>query len=77
MPGFGRKPRPLEGFLFPATYDFLARTTSAQLVHAQLQAFAENWQHLDLAYARSKNLTEYDVLTIASMPRGIPALRRL
>jgi hypothetical protein len=24
IPGFGRKRRPLEGFLFPATYDFLA-----------------------------------------------------
>ena len=65
--GFGAKAHPLEGFLFPATYDFLAQTTSAQLVHAQLQAFAVNWQHVDLAYARSKNLTAYDVLTIASM----------
>jgi UPF0755 protein len=67
MPGFGRKPRPLEGFLFPATYDFTARTTSRQLVTAQLAAFRENWSQLDLRYARSKNLTPYDVLIIASM----------
>ena len=56
-----------EGFLFPATYDFLARTTSSQLARDQVQAFCRNWRTLDLRYARSKNLTPYDVLTIASM----------
>jgi UPF0755 protein len=65
VPGFGR--HPLEGFLFPATYQFTARTTSAQLVAAQLRAFRKNWRAINLAYARSKNLTPYDVLTIASM----------
>jgi UPF0755 protein len=65
--GFGRKRRPLEGFLFPATYDFLANTTSAQLVRAQLQAFQRNWGSVNLSYARSKNLTPYDVLIIASL----------
>jgi len=63
--GFGR--RPLEGFLFPATYDFTARTTSAQLAAKQLEAFRRNWSKLNLGYARSKNLTPYDVLIIASM----------
>jgi UPF0755 protein len=63
--GFGR--RPLEGFLFPATYQFTARTTSAQLVAAQLRAFRRNWRTINLAYAHSKNLTPYDVLIIASM----------
>ncbi len=67
QPGFGAKRYPLEGFLFPATYDFTRRTTSAQLVAAQLKAFRTNWAKVDLAYARSKNLTPYDVLTIASM----------
>jgi UPF0755 protein len=65
--GFGPKRRKLEGFLFPATYDFLARTTSAQLVRAQLQAFQRNWRGVNLSYARSKNLTPYDVLIIASL----------
>ncbi len=65
--GFGSAKRPLEGFLFPATYDFLAKTTSAQLVKAQLAAFHANWKTVNLAYARSKNLTPYDVLVIASM----------
>ena len=65
IPGFGR--RPLEGFLFPATYPFTARTTSGELMAAQLKAFRKNWATINLAYARSKNLTAYDVLTIASM----------
>ena len=66
-PGFGSRPLPLEGFLFPATYDFVPRTTSAQLAAEQLDAFRSNWAKLNLRYARSKNLTPYDVLIIASM----------
>lgn len=62
-----RKRRSLEGFLFPATYEFDARTTSRQLVADQLETFARNWRKVDLRYARSKNLTPYDVLVIASM----------
>jgi UPF0755 protein len=65
--GFGSKKRNLEGFLFPATYDFLPGTTSAQLVQDQLDAFRVNWKRVDLSAARRKNLTPYDVLTIASM----------
>jgi uncharacterized YceG family protein len=65
--GFGSKRLPLEGFLFPATYDFTAHSTSAQLVQQQLKAFRQDWAQLDLSYARSKNLTPYDVLIIASM----------
>jgi uncharacterized YceG family protein len=57
----------LEGFLFPATYDFVRATTSPQLVQNQLQAFCDNWSQVNLRYARSKNLTDYDVLVIASM----------
>jgi UPF0755 protein len=65
VPGFGR--HPLEGFLFPATYQFTARTTSPQLVNNQVATFLRNWKSINLAYARSKNLTPYDVLIIASM----------
>jgi UPF0755 protein len=64
---FGAKRYPLEGFLFPATYDFLPSTTSKQLAGKQLTAFERNWRQLDLSYAKSKNLTPYDVLIIASM----------
>ncbi len=66
LAGDGKR-RSLEGFLFPATYEFLPTTTSAQLVRKQLTAFRRVWAKLDLRYARSKNLTRYDVLIIASM----------
>src|SRR4029077_9296778 len=55
IPGFGAKKLPLEGFLFPDTYDFDRTSTSAQLVQAQLDEFASKWSTLDLEYARSKN----------------------
>ena len=78
--GFGAKKLPLEGFLFPDTYNFDRKSTTAQLVSAQLQEFASKWKTVNLSYARSKNLTPYDVLTIASMIEGevqAPSERRL
>jgi UPF0755 protein len=63
----GGRPPHLEGFLFPATYQFTKRTTTRQIVNAQLAAFRKNWAKVNLRYARSKNLTPYDVLIIASM----------
>lgn len=67
VPGFGRRRLPFEGFLFPATYDFFKNTKSKQLVRDQLDTFAEKWAQVDIRYASRKNLTPYDVLTIASM----------
>ncbi len=52
---------------FPATYEFTPRTTSAQLVDDQIEHFETNWAKVDLAAAKKKNLTPYDVLIIASM----------
>jgi uncharacterized YceG family protein len=57
----------LEGFLFPATYDFTEDTTSKALVRNQLDAFKRAWGELDLEFAEEKKLTPYDVLIIASM----------
>jgi UPF0755 protein len=59
--------RTAEGFLFPATYTMTLGSTAGQLVDKQLQAFRQNLAKVDLSYARRKNLTRYDVLTIASM----------
>jgi len=56
-----------EGFLFPATYEFTKLTTARKLVRDQLAHFRRQWRKVDLRYARSKNLTPYDVLIIASM----------
>jgi UPF0755 protein len=61
------RPTSLEGFLFPATYDVTDQTTAAQLVDEQLAAYRDNTAGIDYSYARSKNLTRFDVLTIASM----------
>jgi UPF0755 protein len=80
IPGFGGKKLPLEGFLFPDTYDFDRNSTAAQLVGAQLREFAAMWSTLNLSYSESKNLTPYDVLIIASMVEGeaqVPSERPL
>jgi UPF0755 protein len=80
FPGFGGSKLPLEGFLFPDTYDFDRKSTSAQLIQQQLSEFDSKWMRLNLSYARSKNLTPYDVLTIASMVEGeaqVPSERPL
>ena len=57
----------IEGFLFPATYEFTAKTTAKQFVADQLAFFDQNWAKLVLRDAKAKNLTPYDVLIIASM----------
>ena len=57
----------IEGFLFPATYEFSKLTTAKKLVSDQLAHFREQWRRVNLRYAKSKNLTPYDVLIIASM----------
>jgi UPF0755 protein len=59
--------RSLEGFLFPATYELKKGQPVTRLVERQLEAFKQNFEKVDLSYARRKNLTPYDVLIIASM----------
>ena len=51
------------------------KTTSKQLVAQQVKAFCANWKMVNLSYARSKNLTPYDVLTIASLIQGEAVVR--
>jgi len=65
--GLGRPPPSLEGFLFPATYELRHGASAAVLVEKQLAAFRQNLAGVGLSYARRKNLTIYDVITIASM----------
>ena len=71
-----RPPRPflpdwkrgsMEGFLFPALYEFTQFTNGNELVADQLTAFRKAFSRVNLSYAKSKNLTPYDVLKIASM----------
>jgi peptidoglycan lytic transglycosylase G len=62
-----KNPKSLEGFLFPATYELDPGASVEQLVSKQVDAFQQNIAGVDMSYAKSKNLTIYDVLTIASM----------
>ena len=62
-----RSTRDLEGFLFPATFELKRGKPMRALVDQQLSAFRGNFENVDMRYARSKNLTPYDVLTIASL----------
>jgi peptidoglycan lytic transglycosylase G len=70
----------LEGFLFPATYQVRVGAPVSELVRKQLTTFKQRFARVDLGYARSKHLTPYDVLIIASMVEreaAVPRDRRL
>ena len=66
-PAFRMHARGIEGFLFPATYEFTPKTTAKQLVADQIEHFNDNWAKVDHRFAKTKQLTPYDVLIIASM----------
>jgi len=72
--------RNLEGFLFPDTYERKAGAPVSDLVQLQLQDFKRRIKTVNMKYARSKNLTTYDVLIIASMIERevqVPSERKL
>jgi UPF0755 protein len=56
-----------EGYLFPDTYELERGAPASDLVDAQTQTFKRRVAGVDMSYARSKNLTPRDVITIASM----------
>jgi UPF0755 protein len=57
----------LEGFLFPDTYQLVEPISIPALVTDQLKTFRQQFAQVNLGYARSRHLTPYDVLIIASM----------
>jgi UPF0755 protein len=57
----------LEGFLYPATYELKKGQPVRRLVREQLEAFKRNFEKVDMSFARRRNLTPFDVLTIASL----------
>ena len=61
------KRRSVEGFLFPALYQFTPATRAAELVQVQLRTFEQRWRTVDLRTARARKLTPYAVLTVASL----------
>jgi UPF0755 protein len=65
--GVPRGTRSLEGFLFPATYELKRKSTARDLTTQQLATFRRTFDQLDRKAAHRKNLSDYDVLIIASM----------
>ncbi|TMK57857.1 MAG: endolytic transglycosylase MltG [Actinobacteria bacterium] len=63
----GKKAKDLEGFLFPDTFEMKPKAPVEDLVQLQLQDFKRRIKGVDMGYAKSKNLTVFDVVTIASM----------
>ncbi|HET7455097.1 MAG TPA: endolytic transglycosylase MltG, partial [Solirubrobacterales bacterium] len=63
----GKGAKDLEGFLFPDTFELKPSAPVADLVQLQLEDFKRRIKGVDMKYAKSKNLTVYDVLMIASM----------
>jgi UPF0755 protein len=63
----GKGAKDLEGFLFPDTFELKPNAPVTDLVQLQLQDFKKRIKGVDMKYAKSKNLTVYDVLIIASM----------
>ena len=63
----GEDAKNLEGFLFPDTFELKPSAPAADLVQLQLQDFKRRIKAIDMSYAKSKNLTVYDVIIIASM----------
>ncbi len=60
----------LEGFLFPDTYQLREPVNISALVADQLARFKQEFAGVNLRYARSRRLTAYDVLIVASMIEG-------
>ena len=76
----GKGAKDLEGFLFPDTFEMKPNAPATDLVQLQLQDFQRRIKTVDMSYAKSKNLTVYDVLTIASMVEreaGVASQRKL
>jgi uncharacterized YceG family protein len=63
----GKGAKELEGFLFPDTFELKPNAPVDDLVQLQLQDFKKRVKTVDMEYAKSKNLTVFDVVTIASM----------
>jgi UPF0755 protein len=65
--GAPRSTPSLEGFLYPDTYQLRNPLTVSALAADQLRQFRSQFATVNLGYARSKHLSAYDVLIIASI----------
>jgi uncharacterized YceG family protein len=76
----GKNVKNLEGFLFPDTWEYKTNKPVKDLVALQLQDFKKQIKKVKMKYANSKNLTIFDVVTIASIierEAAVPKQRKL
>jgi UPF0755 protein len=76
----GKNVKSLEGFLFPDTWELKTKQPVSDLVALQLEDFKKKIKKVNMKYANSKNLTIFDVVTIASMVEreaGVAKQRKL
>jgi UPF0755 protein len=76
----GKGAKDLEGFLFPDTWELKTKLPVSYLVRLQLEDFKKKIKKVNMKYAKSKNLTVFDVVTIASIVEreaGVPKQRKL
>jgi UPF0755 protein len=64
---FRPKGKPLEGLLFPATYPVQPEVEPVELLRSMLGKLEEVMGEQDFSTARKLNLTDYDILIVASL----------
>lgn len=67
IPQGGTVAYPLEGFLFPATYDFEENMLPYEVVDTMLRAFADRITQQWRDYCTSNDMTMYELVTLASV----------
>ncbi len=67
IPDGGTVAYPLEGFLFPATYDFAENMQAYEVVDTMLGAFADRINSSWKTYCEQNNMTMYELVTLASV----------
>ena len=65
--GAPRRVASLEGFLFPDTFTLVDPVKASALVADQLKDFKRRFATVNLAAAHRMHLSDYDVLTVASL----------
>ena len=58
---------PLEGFLYPATYEFPYGSTAHDIIDAMLNAFDKNYTDEDRLRAKALGMSGYEIITLASV----------
>lgn len=67
LPKTNRPAQPLEGYLFPATYDYEPGATPEQLLSMMVDRFASAWTPERAKRAQELGMTAHQALTLASI----------